>query len=338
MLIETNVDLRPYNTFGLAAFAPTLIRIRSQEDLTDLIRQAGCDQGSVCVLGGGSNIVLSGRSPAVILKVEIAGRRLVRENETEWIIEAGAGEKWQDLVAWTLSNGWAGLENLALIPGTVGAAPIQNIGAYGVELKDRLLCVDAVDLKTGRAFTLTAEQCRFGYRDSIFKHELAGRCLVTRVCMRLPRPWEPVLDYPDLRRRWEDLGLQRPGADQIYEWVCDLRQAKLPDPAHLGNAGSFFKNPVVDRQSHALIVARWPDLACHPLPDGNFKLSAGWMIEACGWRGKRIGRVGVCDRQALVLVNHGGASARELMDLADAIQDSVHQRFGIRLEMEPTLI
>jgi UDP-N-acetylmuramate dehydrogenase len=338
MLIETNVDLRPYNTFGLSALAPSLIRIRSQEDLVDLLRQADCDRGPGCVLGGGSNIVLSERAPAVILKVEITGRRLFLENENEWIVEAGAGENWHDLVAWTLSNDWPGLENLALIPGTAGAAPIQNIGAYGVELKDRLLSVDAVDLKTGRIFSLTAEQCRFGYRDSIFKHELAGRCMVTRVRLRLPKPWKPVLDYPDLRHRWKDLGPEKPTAAQICEWVCDLRRAKLPDPAHLGNAGSFFKNPVVDRPSHALIAAHWPNLVYRPLPDGNVKLSAGWMIEACGWKGKQMGRVGVCDRQALVLVNHGGASARELMTLADAIRDSVYQRFGIRLEMEPTVI
>jgi UDP-N-acetylmuramate dehydrogenase len=338
MLIETNVDLKPYNTLGLAAVAPTLIRIRSQEDLTDLVRHPDYGRASGCVLGGGSNIVLSEGMPAVILKVEITGRRLVWENENEWIIEAGAGENWHDLVAWTLARGWAGLENLALIPGTAGAAPIQNIGAYGVELKDRLLSVEAVELKTGRIFSLTAEQCRFGYRDSIFKHELAGRCMVTRVRLRLPRPWKPVLDYPDLRRRWEDFGAERPDADQIFEWVCNLRRAKLPDPANLANAGSFFKNPVVDPKTHAAIIAHTPNLIYHLLPDGNVKLSAGWMIEACGWKGKRVGRMGVYDRQALVLVNHGGASAQELMALAGAIQASVHQRFGIRLEMEPSVI
>lgn len=337
MHIETNVDLTPYNTLGLPALASTLVRVRSEAELIEFIRSAGFNRGVHRILGGGSNIVLSGTTSPALLKVEIPGRRLIRETSAEWIVEAGAGENWPALVTWTLASGWPGLENLALIPGTAGAAPIQNIGAYGVELKDRFCSLDAVDLETGRRFSLTGGQCRFGYRDSIFKHELAGRCMITRLRLRLPKPWRAALDYPDLQRRRE-LGGGLPDARQVYEWVCTLRQTKLPDPARLGNAGSFFKNPVVGPEQYAAILSNAPDLMGHPHGDGCFKLSAAWMIDACGWKGKRVGTVGVHDRQPLVLVNHGGATAPELLCLAGAIQDSVHRRFGIRLEIEPTLV
>jgi UDP-N-acetylmuramate dehydrogenase len=195
-----------------------------------------------------------------------------------------------------------------------------------------------MDLKTGRSFTLTGEQCRFAYRDSIFKRELAGRCIITRLRLRLPKPWQAVLDYPDLQRLSRDQAEEKPSPRQVYEWVCGSRRAKLPDPAILGNAGSFFKNPLVDHTRQSAVTACAPGLVCYPMPDGKVKLSAGWMIEACGWKGQRIGQVGVYDRQALVLVNYGRASSKELLTLAEAIQDSVYQRFGIRLEIEPTLI
>jgi UDP-N-acetylmuramate dehydrogenase len=338
MQIETNVELLPYNTLALAGLTPILIRVRSEADLMAIASNPEYVGISKLVLGGGSNIVLSSPKLPMILKVEIGGRRLVLETEHEWIVEAGAGENWHDFVTWTLDQGWPGLENLALIPGTAGAAPIQNIGAYGVELKDRFLSLDAVDLKEGRRISMTAEQCRFGYRDSIFKHEPAGRWVVTRVRLRLPKPWTPVLDYPDLRRCMHASGAPVVEARQIYAWVCDLRRSKLPDPAVFGNAGSFFKNPVVDSGQLAAILSTDPQAAHHLLPDGTVKLSAGWMIDTCGWKGKRMGNAGVYAKQALVLCNHGGASAHELMTLAAAIQDSVRLRFGIQLELEPTLV
>jgi UDP-N-acetylmuramate dehydrogenase len=290
------------------------------------------------ILGGGSNIILTRDMPQLVLKVEVRGMRLVEERADAWIVEAGAGESWHELVAWTLEQGWPGLENLALIPGTVGAAPVQNIGAYGLELKDRFESLDAVDLVTGRSVTLGPQFCAFGYRDSVFKHSLAGRTLITRVRFRLPRPWQPVLGYLDIERKMREAGVAAPSPRQIFDWVCAIRRAKLPDPALIGNAGSFFKNPVVTTEQCRDIIGRDPEIVHYPMPDGSVKLAAGWMIDACGWKGKSVGQAAVYERQALVLVNRGGAIGAEVMTLARAIQESVYGRFGIRLEPEPVVV
>jgi UDP-N-acetylmuramate dehydrogenase len=268
----------------------------------------------------------------------VRGRRLCEQRPDAFIVEAGAGEPWHDLVAWTLEQGWPGLENLALIPGTVGAAPVQNIGAYGVELQERFESLDAVDLVTGRTVTLTRAMCRFAYRDSVFKHELAGKSVITRVRLRLPRPWRPVLGYLELERRQAQAGVASPDARQVFDWVCAIRRAKLPDPARVGNVGSFFKNPVVTEAQCRDIIGRDPEVVHYPLPDGRIKLAAAWLIDACGWKGKSLGRAGVYEKQALVLVNRGGASGAEVVTLARAIQESVYGRFGIRLEPEPVVV
>jgi UDP-N-acetylmuramate dehydrogenase len=290
------------------------------------------------ILGGGTNLVLTHDITGVVAKVEISGRRLLEERPDAWIVEAGAGENWHELVEWTLRQGWPGLENLALIPGLVGAAPVQNIGAYGVELADRFESLDGVDLVTGRAVTLDARLCAFGYRDSVFKHVLAGKTLITRVRLRLPRPWRPVLGYLDLQRRIHDTGNAAPDARKIFDWVCAIRRAKLPDPRDIGNVGSFFKNPVVSAEQCRDIIGRDPSIVHYPLPDGSAKLAAGWLIDACGWKGKSIGRAGVYPQHSLVLVNRGGAIGAEVTTLAQAIQESVYGRFGIRLEPEPVIL
>jgi UDP-N-acetylmuramate dehydrogenase len=265
-------------------------------------------------------------------------------------VEAGAGETWHELVRWSLDQGIPGLENLALIPGTVGGAPVQNIGAYGVELQDRFDALDAIDLETGRTFTLDAAQCAFGYRDSVFKHTasgendfgLSGRALITRVRVRLPKPWKPVLGYLDLERKMAETGNFTPSATEIFDWVCAIRTAKLPDWRVLGNAGSFFKNPTVTPEQCADIIARDPKIVHYPMADGSIKLAAGWLIDACGWKGKSVGNAGVYEKQALVLVNRGGTAhpvtGGEVMTLAKAIQTSVYERFGIRLEPEPVVV
>jgi UDP-N-acetylmuramate dehydrogenase len=262
----------------------------------------------------------------------------LQERADAWIVEFGAGENWHDAVAWTLQQGWPGLENLALIPGTVGAAPVQNIGAYGVELKDRFESLDAVDLLTGRSVTLQAGICAFGYRDSVFKHSLANRSVITRVRFRLPKPWRPVVGYLDLERKMHDTGITAPTAQQVFDWVCAIRRAKLPDPNVIGNAGSFFKNPVVTPEQCRDIIGRDPEIVHYPMPDGSIKLAAGWLIDACGWKGKSMGQAGVYEKQALVLVNRGHAIGSEVMLLAGAIQESVYGRFGIRLEPEPLVV
>jgi UDP-N-acetylmuramate dehydrogenase len=300
-------------------------------------------------LGGGSNLVFTGDVKPLVLKVEVQGRSVVGETAKAWIVEAGAGEDWHDFVAWTLAQGLPGLENLALIPGTVGASPVQNIGAYGVELQDRFDALDAIDLTTGKLFTLDAAQCAFGYRDSIFKHGgtapllgLKDRALILRVRFALPKVWKPVLGYADLDKKQAQAGCDHPTAQQIFDWVCDIRRAKLPDPAVIGNAGSFFKNPTVSAEQCADIIARDPKVVHYRLDDGSFKLAAGWLIDACGWRGKTVGQAGVYEKQALVLVNLGmgalGATGGEVMTLAGAIQTSVYERFGLRLETEPVVL
>ncbi len=338
MQIESGVSLKPYNSFGLPAVAQSLVRIKGDADVRRVVDHAELGRAPKFILGGGSNIILTRDMPAVVLKVEVTGRRLVEERADAWIVEAGAGENWHELVDWTLSQGWPGLENMALIPGTVGAAPVQNIGAYGLELKDRFESLDAVDLVTGRSVTLGPEICVFGYRDSVFKHSLAGRTLITRVRLRLPRPWQPVLGYLDLERRMRETGVSNPSPRQIFDWVCAIRRAKLPDPALIGNAGSFFKNPVVTPEQCRDIIGRDPEIVHYPMPDGSVKLAAGWMIDACGWKGKSVGQAAVYEKQALVLVNRGGAIGSEVMTLARAIQESVYGRFGIRLEPEPVVV
>jgi UDP-N-acetylmuramate dehydrogenase len=306
------------------------------------------------VLGGGSNMVLTGDVKPLVLKVELKGMRLVEETDKAWVVEAAAGENWHDVVRWTLNNGWPGLENMALIPGCVGASPVQNIGAYGVELQDRFESLDAIDLTTGQTFTLNAAQCGFGYRDSVFKHEssgregerrglgLAGRALITRVRFLLRKDWKPVLGYLDLERKMTETGISQPTPMQIFDWVCAIRKAKLPDPAVIGNAGSFFKNPTVTQDQCDDIIAREPKVVHYVLDDGRIKLAAGWLIDACGWKGKTVGNAAVYEKQALVLVNKGGrdnpCTGGEVMTLAKAIQTSVYERFGIRLEPEPVVV
>ncbi|MEY4364342.1 MAG: hypothetical protein RLZZ24_1694 [Pseudomonadota bacterium] len=354
MIVEHNVPLQSHNTFGISAKALQWVRLHSEADLHAVLADEGLRAQSKFILGGGSNIVLTGDVKALVLKVEMKGMRVVGETARDWLVEAAAGESWHDLVKWTLAQGLPGLENLALIPGTVGAAPVQNIGAYGVELQDRFHELDAVDLGSARAFTLRADQCAFGYRDSVFKHGpdqsaggshamgLAGRALITRVRFALPKVWKPVLGYLDLERKMAESGIAQPSAQQIFDWVCAIRQAKLPDPAVIGNAGSFFKNPTVTPEQCADIIARDPKVVHYPLHDGTIKLAAGWLIDACGWRGKTVGHAGVYDKQALVLVNKGGVdqpcTGGEVMTLARAIQTSVYERFGIRLEPEPVVV
>jgi len=338
MQIETAVSLKPYNSFGLPAQAGRLVRIRTDADVRAVVDHPDMGRAPRFILGGGSNVILTRDMPELVLKVEVPGLRLLRETADDWIIEAGAGVSWHTLVAWTLDQGWPGLENMALIPGTVGAAPVQNIGAYGLELKDRFESLDAVDLVTGRTVTLRHEICAFGYRDSVFKRELAGKSLITRVRLRLPKAWQPMLGYLDLSRKAEETGIASPDARTIFQWVCDIRRAKLPDPAQIGNVGSFFKNPVVSAEQCRDIIARDPHIVHYPMDDGSFKLAAGWMIDACGWKGKSIGHAGVYEKQALVLVNRGGAVGAEVQTLARAIQESVYGRFGIRLEPEPVMV
>ncbi|WP_157792904.1 UDP-N-acetylmuramate dehydrogenase [Bordetella genomosp. 8] len=324
--------LTPLNTFGLVSQAEAYVRIVSPEQLPALSELAR-RYGRAFVLGGGSNVVLPSTMEGLVAHMAIPGIRLLEARDDAWIVEASGGESWHGFVDACLRNGWDGLENLALIPGTVGASPVQNIGAYGVELDQRFLGLTAWDIARGERVEMSAGDCRFAYRDSRFKHDAPGRWAIVSVRFALPRPWRPVLDYPDLRKH---LALaDAVSAQAIFDAVCAIRRQKLPDPAVIGNAGSFFKNPIVTAGQHAVLRERFPGLVSYPQPDGRYKLAAGWLIDQCGWKGRSLGPVGVHDRQALVLINRGGARAADIMALADAIREDVQARYGVDLEPEP---
>jgi UDP-N-acetylmuramate dehydrogenase len=335
MRIEQNVALKQLNTFGVDARAHQLVRIQSVADLQAVIADPHLRDQAKFILGGGSNIVLRADVSPLVLKVEIKGIRVVEERSDAIIIEAGAGEVWHDFVRWTIAHGYKGLENLALIPGTVGATPVQNVGAYGVETKDRFESLDAVDLATGEIKTFDGAACQFAYRDSVFKQSLKDRVMITHVRYRLPKPWSPVISYADIAKR---IMSTTPDAQTIFDWVCEIRSSKLPDPAVTGNAGSFFKNPTVSATELTRIQQFAPAVVNYAQPDGCYKLAAGWLIDQCGWRGKAVGGAAVHDKHALVLINRHNATGSDIEQLAASIQADVLARFGVALEQEPIMV
>jgi len=342
-------DLTAFNTFGLRSRAAALWRYQAPSDLPGL-SDAAAGFARVFVLGGGSNVVLAPSLDCLVVKVESRGIRVLEESDDGWVVEAQAGEVWHDFVAACVDRGWHGLENLALIPGTVGAAPVQNIGAYGVELEQRFHSALVWDLSQRRMLEMRPEDCLFSYRDSVFKRAAPGRWLIAAVRFRLSRHWRSVLDYPDLKKTFSDAvsstsaaapaptPAPSPTPRQVFDAVCRIRRAKLPDPAVLGNAGSFFKNPVVSAQRYQALKQAWPGLVAYQQDDGGYKLAAGWMVEQTGWKGRRQGAVGVHERQALVLVNYGGADAGAVARLAGRIRADVAARFGVELEQEPVAV
>ncbi|MDA8095467.1 MAG: UDP-N-acetylmuramate dehydrogenase [Betaproteobacteria bacterium] len=338
LVVETGVCLQDMNTFALAATAARLVRVREARDVAAIARHPVLGPAPKLILGGGSNLLLA-RDPAfLVVKVEIEGMRVLESTPQAALLEAGAGVRWHEFVRWSLAQGHPGLENLALIPGTVGAAPVQNIGAYGLDVAQRIESVIATDLSSGQTIEFDAAACRFGYRDSVFKREWAGRCVITHVRFRLPKPWCPLLGYADLDRHFSQAGLAHPDAHQIFEAVCAIRKTKLPDPAAVGNAGSFFKNPIVDAATRDDLGQAFPGLVSYPQDDGSYKLAAAWMIESCGWKGRSVGRAAVHDRHALVLVNLGGAEGADIIALAEAVRADVLAKFGVRLEYEPVVV
>lgn len=333
-----DAPLAGLNTFGVAARARVLWRVAALEDLDDALARLRAESDDApIVLGGGSNLLITGDLQMPVLQVAFTGRRRVAERDGAVTVEAQAGEPWDALVRWSLREGLCGLENLALIPGTVGAAPIQNIGAYGVELAECFESLEAVDLANGQRRTFDAAACAFGYRDSVFKRPGGARWLVASVRLRLTLEPRLRLDYGDLRAELQAAGATHPSASDVADAVSAIRRRRLPDPARLGNAGSFFKNPVLDPAAAAALRAREPQLPSWPAPPG-VKVSAAWMIERCGWKGRRIGDAGVHDQHALVLVNHGAATGEQLLSLARHVRDDVHARFGVALQPEPAIL
>jgi len=336
--IQHDVSLQAFNTFGLAARARHYLRVTSADQLGHLAGDARVAGLPRFILGGGSNVLLTQDVEALVLHMAIEGRDVLGEEDGRVLVRAGAGENWHAFVDYTLEQGLGGLENLSLIPGTVGAAPIQNIGAYGLEIKDVFHSLTVFDLARGERRTLTGSDCRFGYRDSLFKHGEGAGLVVLDVTFALPRAWQPNLRYAELAQAVEAAGMAAPTPRQVSDTVIAIRRRKLPDPAEIGNAGSFFKNPVVpDAQCRALLE-RFPTLVHHAQADGSEKLAAGWLIDQCGWKGKNLGAAGVYPKQALVLVNNGGATGQEVVALARAIQQDVRARFGVELEPEPVFV
>ncbi len=330
MQVYENFPLQGHNTFGIAAVAERFVAVSTLEELRAAVRLPG----PVRLLGGGSNVLLRGAISGTVVQMALRGFQELGPGPggTE-LVRSAAGEPWHGLVQWSLDRGLSGIENLSLIPGTVGAAPIQNIGAYGVELCDVFHELEALHLESGEIRLFGASDCAFGYRDSVFKNSLKGQYAIVSVTLALRREPELRLDYGDIRRELASMGVERPMAKDIGEAVCRIRRSKLPDPSVLGNAGSFFKNPTVPSERYAELQERFPDLPGYPGPNG-VKVPAGWLIERCGWKGRQIGRAGCHERQALVLVNLGGADGREIEALSDEIRRDVAERFDIRLECE----
>lgn len=333
---QERVSLKPYNTFGIDVTARYFTQACSDEAIRQALAEAGERQVPVLVLGGGSNLLLTRDVDALVLHMANHGRRVLHDDGERVVVEAEAGEPWHPFVQWSLAQGFCGLENLSLIPGTVGAAPMQNVGAYGVEIKDVFAGLTALDRETGELRDFGLEACAFAYRDSLFKRN-PGRWLILRVRFALTRTLQAHLDYGPVRQRLAEQGVEQPTAQAISEAICSIRREKLPDPAELGNAGSFFKNPVVPAALAERIRSRYPNLVAYPQADGQVKLAAGWLIEQAGWKGYREGDAGVHRLQSLVLVNYGQASGAQLHDLARRIQADILERFGVELEMEPNL-
>ncbi|TFW35004.1 UDP-N-acetylmuramate dehydrogenase [Massilia horti] len=330
--------LQSLNTFGIAARARHYLRVTDGAQLAAACADPALAALPRLVLGGGSNLLFTRDFDGLVLHMALAGRAIVGQLDGATLVRAQAGENWHGFVQWTLAQGLGGLENLSLIPGTVGAAPIQNIGAYGAEIKDVFHSLTAFDMASGELRTLGAAECRFGYRDSLFKHPEGARLVVLDVTFALPRDWQPNVRYAELAQALIEAGIGAPTPRQVSDAVVAIRQRKLPDPAVIGNAGSFFKNPVVSGEQCERLLAAFPDLVHHRQPDGSEKLAAGWLIDRCGWKGRSMGAAGVYPKQALVLVNNGGARGEDVVQLARAIQADVAQRYGVQLEPEPVFI
>ena len=335
MIVQINQSLAKLNTFGIDQKASRLIWAHSAEEIANYLKHHGAP---ALVLGGGSNMLLTNDVEGDVLKVDIHGREVVFEDNDHVHIRFGAGENWHDVVLWTLMQGLGGLENLSLIPGNCGTAPVQNIGAYGVELQDVFVSCEGVMIDDSSPFKLSKEEARFGYRNSIFKNEWKGKAVITQVVLKLTKRNHRInAEYGAINGELEKMGVSKPTPKQISDVVVAIRKSKLPDPSQIGNSGSFFKNPVVSTEKAEELLDKYPNMPSYHA-EGGKKLAAGWIIEKCGWKGHREKDAGVHQNQALVLVNYGNATGREIHLLAQNIMEDVYARFGIQLEPEVNLI
>ncbi len=332
MKIQQNISLKPYNTFGIHTNAKRFISVNSLKDLKELI----ASEKNIFILGGGSNILLTADVEKLVVHLNTKGI-IVNDFNDKVLVTAEAGENWHELVLWCVSQNYGGLENLALIPGNVGTSPIQNIGAYGVEIKDVFQQLEAIEISTGKTKIFTNEDCNFGYRNSVFKNELKGKYIITNVTFKLTKKNHSVnISYGAIRNLLTEK--ENPSIKEIADAVIAIRQSKLPDPKEIGNSGSFFKNPVIQVELFKELTKKYPEIPHYIISENEIKIPAGWLIEQCGFKGKRFGDAGVHEKQALVLVNYNNASGKEIYDLAQKIQQSVMQNFKIALEVEVNII
>ena len=335
--IERNKNLKPYNTFGIEAIAPYFCEVHTTEELQSLFSEEEFKDTPLLVLGGGSNLLFTRDPKGLVVLNKIGGISVLREDEEHVQVKVGGGVVWHEFVLYTIAQGWGGLENLSLIPGTCGAAPMQNIGAYGVEIKDTFHSLEAVSRTDGSLRTFHHPDCQFGYRSSVFKTSERDKWVISHVTFSLRKKPQFNTTYGAIQQTLEEKGIQELSLKAISDAVVHIRQSKLPDPKKIGNAGSFFKNPVIDEELFRELEQQYPNMPSYPQEDG-IKVPAGWLIEQCGWKGYKHGAVGVHDKQALVLVNHGGARGEEIRQLSEDIQASVKEKFGIALEAEVNFV
>jgi len=338
VLLQEYVSLKEFNTFGVKAQARYYVRIHDEQLLQHSLRSLSPKLLPRLILGGGSNVLFINNFEGIVMHMVIGKIAIVRENKDHVWVKAGAGVNWHTLVQYCVQHGYAGIENLALIPGTVGAAPVQNIGAYGVELSDVFESLEALEIDSGKIHTFDAVACAFGYRNSLFKNQLRGQYIILNVTLKLGKKPTFRIDYGAVAGTLEAMGIQALSIKAISDAVIHLRQRKLPNPTHLGNAGSFFKNPVVTQAQFKKLQAQLPHIPGYQQSEGQVKVPAAWLIEQCGWKGKRHDKVGVYDQHALVLVNYGGSTGQEIYQFSQVIQRSVKDRFGITLIPEVQII
>ena len=337
MKIQEQISLKPYNTFGIDVKAQYFTKVETLSELREALLHSQFK--NKFILGGGSNMLLTKDIEALVILLALKGKQIVKETETHIYIKANAGENWHDFVQWTLVENYGGLENLSLIPGNVGAAPIQNIGAYGVELKDTFVSCDALEVTTGKLHQFSKETCKFAYRDSIFKNSHKGRYVITSVTFCLTKKNHALnTSYGAIEKQLAEQNSTQPTIQEIAKAVITIRQSKLPDPKKLGNSGSFFKNPVISSLDFEKLQQQYPNIPSYKVSETQIKVPAGWLIEQCGFKGKRFGDAGVHNKQALVLVNHGNASGQELLNLAKNIQQKVQSKFKIAIETEVNIL
>ncbi|WP_298358754.1 UDP-N-acetylmuramate dehydrogenase [Runella sp.] len=338
LTIQSNVSLKSYNTFGIDVSTRYLVEVDNDQDIQTLFQLPDIQSLPKLILGGGSNLLLTQDFNGLVIKINIKGIETVKEDQNHVWLRVGAGENWHEFVMYCVERGLGGIENLSLIPGTVGAAPMQNIGAYGVEIKDTFDRLEAVDISTGIKRVFTNADCRFGYRDSVFKNEVKGQYIISNVQFRLDKNPVLHLSYGDIQKTLEQMSVKELTIKAISEAVIKIRRSKLPDPAEIGNAGSFFKNPEIPASQYEILKSEYPDIPGYVINEEIVKVPAGWLIEQCGWKGKRFGTIGVHTRQALVLVNYSGGKGLEIKQLSEKIQASVEERFGIYLHTEVNFV